>query len=66
MQKLMRVKNKRGLFAFDFIEKDLSLLSFLELKGVCVHLINDFEMYKRFYIDDLKMSDLDMNNYIQE
>ena len=34
---LMKAKDKDGKRPFEYIGKDLSLLSFLEMKGICVH-----------------------------
>mmetsp|Transcript_40995 Transcript_40995/g.39531 ORF Transcript_40995/g.39531 Transcript_40995/m.39531 type:complete len:94 (-) Transcript_40995:173-454(-) len=37
---LMKAKDDKGMRPFDYIDNNVGLLSFLELKGVCVHMTN--------------------------
>lgn len=45
---LMKAEDKYGSRAFDYVEKrDPSILYFLEMKGICVHLINEESLGKK-------------------
>lgn len=39
----MRTKDSKNMFAFDHLEKDLTILTYLEFKGICVHIMNEEE-----------------------